>query len=636
MDTSVAQAKLDLSVLNPEQSAGVVHGDGPLLVLAGAGTGKTRVITYRIARLIEAGAPADRILAVTFTNKAAAEMRKRIDALSPGAGAKVWAHTFHAFGARLLRRHHEALGLNPRFTVYDQDDQKKTVVEAMKELGLEDQKNKAGMYVSVISRAKDDLLDAGSYAIYAATTPDPFRQTAARIYTSYQRRLDAAGCLDFGDLLLKSCELMKTKPEIRQYYQELFLHVLVDEYQDTNHAQYILTKTLADKHKNLCVVGDDDQSVYSWRGANIRNILEFERDFPNTRVVTLEQNYRSTSRILEAATSVIHNNKARKAKTIWTAQAGGELVEARELVNETEEARWTVNTIAGMNARGRPFSDFAVFYRTNAQSRSFEEALRSSRVPYIIIGAHRFYERKEIKDALAYARVVVNPSDSAALGRILNVPPRGIGKTSQDLFQTHARTEGISLMEAFRQEDRIPKLTTASRLAVEELVAMIDRHPNRRRPPGGPFPLPGGSLPAERPRLLRFLPAPGHLDDRAPGQGAGVSRGVFDRPGGGAFPHRRGGLARRHGGGAPALLRGDHPGAGAALSHARGHAADVWERLFESSVEVHTGGQDSFRRNDFGERNQQRNWERKRERKRSRGTHGPGPASGLPGLDHGC
>ncbi len=274
---------IDLEALNPEQRSGVLQEKGPLLVLAGAGTGKTRVITYRIARLIETGVPADRILAVTFTNKAAGEMRRRIEALVPGRGGAVWAHTFHAFACRVLRRHHELLKLPKSFTIYDQSDQKRLIVESMKELGLADQKSKAGMYVSIISRAKDDLLDAGSYAIYAMTAADLSRQTAARIYQVYQRKLDEAGALDFGDLLLKTCELFRGHQAVREYYQELFLHLLVDEYQDTNHAQYTLTKTLAAKHRNICVVGDDDQGVYSWRGANIRNILEFEKDFPTSR-----------------------------------------------------------------------------------------------------------------------------------------------------------------------------------------------------------------------------------------------------------------------------------------------------------------------------------------------------------------
>src|SRR3989339_205474 len=316
---------LDLAALNPQQKEGVLHPDGPLLVLAGAGTGKTRVITYRIAHLIGRGVPPDRILAVTFTNKAAGEMRRRIEELAPGKGALVWAYTFHAFAARLVRRHHELLKLPRHFTIYDQSDQKRLVVEAMKAVGLEDQDKKASMYVSIISRAKDDLLDAQSYSIHAMTAADPARKTAAAIYLAYQRKLDAAGALDFGDLLLKACELLRDHEDVREHYQQSFTHMLVDEYQDTN----------------------DDQGIYSWRGANVRNILEFENDFPETKVVTLEQNYRSSSRILEAAGKVIRHNKTRKPKTLWTEKPAGESVVVQELDNEMGEEAWGVRRIGG-------------------------------------------------------------------------------------------------------------------------------------------------------------------------------------------------------------------------------------------------------------------------------------------------
>ncbi|MFA6002498.1 MAG: UvrD-helicase domain-containing protein, partial [Elusimicrobiota bacterium] len=427
MDTC---AELDLSYLNAQQKDGVLHPSGPLLVLAGAGTGKTRVITYRIAHLLGRGVPPERILAVTFTNKAAEEMRRRIEELAPGKGGLVWVHTFHAFASRLIRRHHELLKLPKHFTIYDQSDQKRTVVEAMKAVGLEDQSSKAAMYVSIISRAKDDLLDAQSYSIHAMTAPEPARKTASDIYLAYQRKLDAAGALDFGDLLLKTCELIRNHEEVRTLYQEMFQHMLVDEYQDTNHAQYVLTKTLAAKHRNICVVGDDDQSVYSWRGANIRNILEFETDFPDAKVVTLEQNYRSTSRILDAAGQVIRNNRSRKTKNLWTTKPAGEAIVVKELPSEMEEAGWVTRRIEALLGAGRSLREIAIFYRTNAQSRSFEEALRRAGLPYVIVGAVRFYERKEIKDALSYARLVLNPADGASLHRIINVPPRGIGKTS--------------------------------------------------------------------------------------------------------------------------------------------------------------------------------------------------------------
>ncbi len=466
---------LDTSKLNAEQKEGALYTGGPLLVLAGAGTGKTRVITYRIAHLIKTGVPADRILAVTFTNKAAGEMRHRVEELSPGQGALVWVHTFHAFATRVLRRHHELLKLSRSFTIYDQSDQKRLVTQSMKELGLEDQANKAGMYVSIISRAKDDLLDAESYMIHAMTTGDSSRETAARIYSAYQKKLDAAGALDFGDLLLKVCHLLRDHREVLAHYQEHFLHLLVDEYQDTNHAQYTLMKSLAAKHKNICVVGDDDQSVYSWRGASIRNILEFERDFHGAKVVTLEQNYRSTSLILEAAAKVIRNNKSRKIKTLWTEKPAGESVHVQELPNEMEEASWVVRRLNEALDHGRSLNETAIFYRTNAQSRSFEEALRRAGMPYTIVGAMRFYERKEIKDALCYARNLLNSNDSISLARVLNIPARGIGKTSLERIEAYGQARGLQLWECFKQAGQIDNLTPACRKNLAEMVAMMER-----------------------------------------------------------------------------------------------------------------------------------------------------------------
>lgn len=467
---------VDLDKLNPEQRAGATHLDGALLVLAGAGTGKTRVITYRIARLIETGVAPDRILAVTFTNKAAGEMRKRIEELAPGKGALVWAFTFHSFCARMIREHHAALGLPRHFTIYDQSDQKKLVTEAMKALGLDDQKSKAGLYVSIISRAKDDLLDAGSYEIHAMNSIDQSRQIAAKIYKLYQAKLDQAGALDFGDLMLKSCQLLRDNPEIRAKWQERFTHLLVDEYQDTNHAQYILTKTLAAKHKNVCVVGDDDQSIYSWRGANIRNILEFERDFPNTKVVTLERNYRSTGRILDAAALVIHHNKTRKPKKLWTEAAPGDEVRVQELPNEMEEATYVVRRVQDeVQNNGRSLKDVAVFYRTNAQSRSFEEAMRRARMPYKIVGAMRFYERKEIKDAMAYARVVVNRRDSVSLGRVVDSFPRGLGAKTLELAENYANSHGLSLWDAYWAHGQIEGLSAKAHSAFAELTTQFDK-----------------------------------------------------------------------------------------------------------------------------------------------------------------
>ncbi len=466
---------MNLDLLNPEQARAVLHKEGPLLVLAAAGTGKTRVITYRIARLIEEGVSPERILAVTFTNKAAEEMRQRIESLSPGKSSAVWVFTFHGFCAKLLRQHYELSKLSRHFTIYDQSDQKRLISEAMKELGLDKETAKVSMYAGIISRAKDDLLDAQSYAIYAETTVDSSRKTAARIYSLYQKKLENAGGVDFGDLLLKVCSLLKEHPSIREYYQDYFRHILVDEYQDTNHAQYIITKTLAAKHKNLCVVGDDDQSVYSWRGADIRNILEFERDFKDTGVVTLEQNYRSTKPILDAAGRVIRNNGTRKAKTLWTQKEGGNAIHVQELMDEREEASWVVRKIEDGKKAGRSLSDFAIFYRTNAQSRSFEEALRRAGINYRLIGAMRFYQRQEIKDALAYARVILNPRDEISLMRIVNTPPRGIGKTSLERIKAYANFKNLSALDAFKAASDIENLTPSCRKSLADLTSFLER-----------------------------------------------------------------------------------------------------------------------------------------------------------------
>ncbi|MDD2773621.1 MAG: UvrD-helicase domain-containing protein [Elusimicrobiales bacterium] len=451
-DTGARAELPELKGLNPRQLEAVEHGRGPLLIIAGAGTGKTRTLTCRIAKLIADGVPPSRILAVTFTNKAAAEMRARIEALVPGRGSFVWMHTFHSFGARLLRQHAAAAGLRRDFLIYDDGDQKKIIGDILASLGREDEKNKAGLYINIISRAKDDLIDAGSYAIHAQTSPAPGRALAAEIYTRYEAALNAAGALDFGDLLRKAVELLRNNDAIREYYQEMFQHVLVDEYQDTNHAQYVLTRIMSEKHKNLCVVGDPDQSIYSWRGADIRNILEFERDFPNAKVVALELNYRSTSKILAAADTLIKYNLRRKPKNLYTENPAGEDVSVMELPSETDEARWVAREIMRLvDEDGASLRDIAVFYRTNAQSRSFEDVLRRMQIPHRLIGATRFYDRAEISDALAYARLLVNPQDPVSLSRVVNVPARGISKQTVDKLKIFAAERGVSFYDALAQ-----------------------------------------------------------------------------------------------------------------------------------------------------------------------------------------
>jgi DNA helicase-2/ATP-dependent DNA helicase PcrA len=466
---------LDLSKLNPEQKAAVVYRGGPLLILAGAGTGKTRVIVNRIASLIEEGAPAERILAVTFTNKAAEEMRKRVETLLPGQGGRVWVHTFHALAVRILRRNAEVLGLTPHFTVYDQTDQKRIIVEVLKELGLEKEKTKARLYVSVISRAKDDLLDPESYAIHAMAQRDLFRQNVAKVYEVYDKKLRASGGLDFGDLLMKLAQLLKENESVRDYYQKFFQHVLVDEYQDTNYAQYLVTKIFAAQHRNLCVVGDPDQSIYQWRGATIRNILEFESDFKDVKTVKLEQNYRSTPNILNAATAVIRNNSQRQVKGLWTEKSEGEAVSSIELADERDEARTVVNRIVGLLDEGFSLKDIAVFYRTNAQSRQFEEAMSLNQVPYRVVGSVRFYERKEVKDVLSYARAVINATDSVSLSRVINIPTRGIGKTAEAAFRAAALEREIPLRQALTDPEVQAKLSAGARRGCRELGHVMDR-----------------------------------------------------------------------------------------------------------------------------------------------------------------
>lgn len=460
--------------LNPKQLEAVRYFDGPLLILAGAGTGKTKTLTSKIALLISSGLPAANILAITFTNKAAQEMQNRVAALVPYDG-RMWIHTFHALGARLLRQYGEKIGIPKDFVIYDDDDQKKLLQICLQELGLESEKNKINLYLNIISRAKDDLLDAESYAIHAAANDDEMRNKVAQIYLRYQKKLKEAGALDFGDLIVRTAELLKADAQICELLQNKFKYILVDEYQDTNHAQYVLIKTLCEKHRNLCVVGDPDQSVYGWRGADIRNIMEFEKDFKDAKTVVLEQNYRSTSLILKAANSVIKNNKNRKPKDLWTSAEDGTPPAALQFINEKEEAKGVAERISKFTSgMGFSYNDVAIFYRTNAQSRNFEEAFRSARIPYKIIGSVRFYDRKEIKDALAYLKLLVMPSDTVSLLRVLNLPPRGIGKTALEKLRAYAIQESLSLYDTLLEADNVPELTPAARRGIKEFTAIFE------------------------------------------------------------------------------------------------------------------------------------------------------------------
>ncbi|MGA2090104.1 MAG: UvrD-helicase domain-containing protein [Endomicrobiales bacterium] len=465
-----------LDKLNPKQKEAVLHIDQPLIIFAGAGTGKTRVITCRIAHLLGSGVSPWQILAVTFTNKAAEEMRRRVDELAAGQGRGVWISTYHSFGAQFLRVEAKQIGLNPEFLIYDTNDQKHVIKDVIELLNLSDKTYKPSRIIELISRAKDDLLDADSYAIHALASGDNFRQTAAAIYEIYQKKLNQAGALDFGDLIMRTVMALRDNTALREKYQERFKYVLVDEYQDTNHGQYLLTKYLSAKHKNICVVGDDDQSVYSWRGADIRNILEFERDYPGCRMIKLEQNYRSTPNILNTAWQVVQRNQKRVEKKLWTNNSEGETVQLIEARNELDEAQDIVYKVQSLTRKyGYKRNDFAVFYRTNAQSRVLEDAFRREGIPYAVIGTMRFYERAEIKDVLAYLKLIHNPHDNVSFKRVVNVPRRGIGKATIDTLDQLANEKNCSIWQAMVMAGD-KKGLTIFRNIIEELRALKDAH----------------------------------------------------------------------------------------------------------------------------------------------------------------
>lgn len=464
-----------LSSLNEKQLEAVNYNDGPCLIIAGAGTGKTKTLTTKIAKLIADGMNPARILAVTFTNKAAQEMRQRIDSLVPGGARSVWIHTFHSFAVRILRQHAEVLKLNRDFVIYDESEQKKIVSLVLEELGVKEAKKEAQYYVSCISRAKDDMLTPEDFMAQAVSSNIDKKIQIAEVYKRYQKKLDTAGALDFGDLLMKVVFLLKNNQEICEYYQNYFQYILVDEYQDTNETQYFLTKKLALKHRHLCVVGDPDQSIYSWRGANIRNILEFEKDFKDAKVITLEQNYRSTQVILDAANKLIKKNKNRREKNLFSQKSSGDPITVRELASEGEEARYTAMQINNLVEEGNAsLNDIAVFYRTNAQSRSFEDTFRRYQIPYRLIGAVKFYDRKEIKDVLAYAKVLVNPMDTVSLLRIINTPRRALGETAQQALVNAANAAGTSLYTALKSAAFIENLKPTARRGAKEFVDLIE------------------------------------------------------------------------------------------------------------------------------------------------------------------
>ncbi len=446
---------LDLTTLNPPQKEAVLHTDGPLLVLAGAGSGKTRVLTYRIANLIENhGVKPWSILALTFTNKAAAEMRERTEKLTGIDAADMWVTTFHSFCAKLLRFDIAALGTHTRdFTIYDDADQNTVISDIIKRMGLDEKRVAKGYVRSLISEAKNSSEDP---VRYISEVGDMTGKTV-EIYNEYQKRLLAANALDFDDLLLKTVELFTLCPDVLQKYRRRFSHILVDEYQDTNLVQYRIVKLLADESRNICVVGDDDQSIYGWRGADIRNILDFEKDFPGAKVVRLEQNYRSTKPILDKANLVISNNEGRKEKTLWTARKNGDPVDLLECDTERDEAYTIASIISQGHRRGRSYNDYAVLYRTHAQSRVIETTLQQSfNIPVSLIGGTRFYEYKEIKDLLAYLRLIANTNDDVAFRRIVNVPKRNIGLTTINELDSIAKKHDVSLFNAATMEGIVP------------------------------------------------------------------------------------------------------------------------------------------------------------------------------------
>ncbi len=438
-----------LDSLNPTQADAVSHTEGPLLILAGAGSGKTRVLTHRIAYILDQGLAApDEILAITFTNKAAREMKERVAFLVGPDSRKMWVSTFHAFCARILRVHAEKLGYKREFTIYDGADQVRLVKRCIIELGKDPKRFNPRSFQSQISTAKNVLMSPDDYL---RNTEGYMAENVAEVYDLYQTRLYENNAMDFDDLIMQTVALLELFSEVRERYQKRFKYIHVDEYQDTNHGQYRLVNILAAEHRNLCVVGDDDQSVYSWRGADIRNILDFERDYPETVTVKLEQNYRSTQTILGAANAVVANNASRKFKELWTAGDEGERIRIFTASDEYAEARFIVSEIERLMDSGVSLDEVAVFYRTNAQSRALEDVLVREGVSYQIVGGVRFYERAEIRDAMAYLSVISNPDDSGSLERIVNTPKRGLGATSVAKLQDYARRNGISLYEALTE-----------------------------------------------------------------------------------------------------------------------------------------------------------------------------------------
>lgn len=457
--------------LNDRQCEAVKHTEGPLLITAGAGSGKTKVLTCRIAHLLELGVAPYRILAITFTNKAAKEMKERVINLVGAQADSIWLSTFHSFCAKLLRFEVDGFhGYTRNFTIYDSSDQLVLVKDCLKKLNLDDKQFMPRSVLGTISSAKNVLMDAKAFAAKAS---DFYEQKVADVYALYQEKLRENNAVDFDDLLFLAVRLLQEKEDVREKYQSRFQYILVDEYQDTNHAQYALTKILAARWRNICVVGDADQSIYAWRGADIRNIIDFTRDYPDAASIKLEQNYRSTKTILHAANAVIDNNESRPKKTLWTENPAGNKIIHYQAQTEHDEADYIAGVIYNRHEISHePYGDMAILFRTNAQSRVLEEKLMRYAIPYTMVGGTKFYDRKEIKDVLAYLRLLYNPEDSLSLTRIINVPKRNIGATTMEHVATYAEEQGISLFEALSSTDEIP-VTKRAKASLENFAAMI-------------------------------------------------------------------------------------------------------------------------------------------------------------------
>ena len=468
--------------LNKPQKEAVFHTEGPLLILAGAGSGKTRVLTHRIAYLIEEkGVNPWNILAITFTNKAAEEMRQRVDSLVGIGAESIWVSTFHSMCVRILRRYIDRLGYDNRFTIYDTDDQKTLMKEVCRKTDIDTKRFKERMLLSVISSAKNEMILPEVFELNAGG--DFVQLKIAKVYKEYEAQMRANNALDFDDLLVKTVQLLETQPDVRENYQERFRYIMVDEYQDTNTVQFRLVSLLAGKYRNLCVVGDDDQSIYKFRGANIRNILDFEKEFSDAKVIKLEQNYRSVGNVLEVANSVIRNNKGRKEKTLWTDNEKGEKIRLRQFDTAYDEAQFIAEDIKDETAQGANYSDHAVLYRTNAQSRLLEEKFVAMNIPYKIVGGINFYSRREIKDVLSYLKTIDNGKDDLAVRRIINVPKRGIGLTTINRIQESAAARGIGFYDALSAPDLIPGIgRSASKL--DSFAALIEYFKGRSEESG--------------------------------------------------------------------------------------------------------------------------------------------------------